>query len=129
MPRRRDDRDDDDRDDDDRPRRSSRRSSRRDDDDEDEDDDEDRRPRRRSSRRDDDDDDDYRPRRRSRGQSFHCPYCDSERTPVVKKETSQVGWIVFFVLLCSVAFCWLCWVGFFITEDKRMCRDCGMKLG
>jgi len=81
-----------------------------------------RRSRRKSV--EEDEDDDRRPRSRSRG--FECPYCGSHRAPIVKTQISSTGWIVFALLLIFTV-C-LCFIGLFITEETRTCRDCGMKL-
>ena len=84
------------------------------------------RPRRRRERDDDDEDDYGRPRRRRRG-SFHCPYCDTDRAPIVRKKISTAGWVLFVVLLIL---CFpLCIIGLFITEDYRECSECGISIG
>jgi hypothetical protein len=82
------------------------------------------RPRRR--RRDEDYDEDYdRPRGKRRG--FVCPFCDSPEPPIIKNEVSQAGWIVLVVL---ILFCWpLFWIGLLMKEEKKVCADCGAKLG
>jgi DNA-directed RNA polymerase subunit RPC12/RpoP len=81
-------------------------------------------PKRRSRRRNDNDYDDDERSPRHRG--FECPYCGSHRMPLVKSQISQTGWIVFALLLIFTV-C-LCFIGLFITEEYRVCRDCGMKL-
>lgn len=95
-------------------------------------------PRRERVRRGRDDyDDDFEERGRGRRRSrrsrierrdgFECPFCGSDEFPRVKNEVSTAGWVVFIIL---ILFCTpLCWIGILITEEKRLCRDCGMKLG
>lgn len=77
-------------------------------------------------RRDDDDYEDDEPRRRRRAE-FRCPYCGSNEVPVVENKISQTGWIVFVVLLlCCFP---LCLIALFVTEERRRCYDCGMRIG
>lgn len=53
---------------------------------------------------------------------FHCPHCQSTAPPVVAKRIGVAGWVVFFALLI---FCFpLCFIGFFIREEYRMCSWC-----
>ena len=112
------------------------RSRYRDEDDEEEDEEDERPSRRgrRSIRRDDDEDEDdeeeERPSRRrgsSRAVGFRCPYCDTDETPTRRKKVSSGGWVMFVVLifLCLP----LCWLGLLMTEDTKVCSDCGIKLG
>jgi hypothetical protein len=70
-------------------------------------------------------DEDRRPRRRREG--FECPFCGSTERPIVKRQVSGAGWVVFFLLLFFTII--FCFVGLFMQEDVRVCRDCGAKLG
>ena len=94
-----------------------------------EDEDEEPSPKRRRDDDDYDDEEDDRTgaRRRVQRRGFECPYCGSHRTPIVKSRISPTGWIVFTLLLIFTV-C-LCFIGLFITEEYRECRDCGMKIG
>jgi hypothetical protein len=87
----------------------------------DDEDDFDDRPSRRRAR--DFEDDDDRPRRRG----FHCPHCGSDEPPVVRKEISAAGWVVFVVMLlvCLPLF----FIGLLMQEEYRVCRECGTRLG
>ena len=94
-------------------------------------DDEDERPSRRKSsrrsRRDEDDDRDDRGRRSNYG--FRCPYCSSKSFPITVSKISTGGWVVFIVLLVTLACFPLCFIGLLMKEDYRECADCGMKIG
>jgi len=57
---------------------------------------------------------------------FSCPFCSSQRRPRTESKTSTGGWILFAVLI-FVCFP-VCWLGFFIREDHRVCADCGVRL-
>jgi DNA-directed RNA polymerase subunit RPC12/RpoP len=57
---------------------------------------------------------------------FCCPYCQTNRPPVWKSEVSQIGWIVFAILLVTT--CFLCFVGFFIRDKYRVCSQCNIRL-
>ena len=57
---------------------------------------------------------------------FSCPYCDSRRPPIWKSEVSQLGWIVFVILLMTT--CFLCFIGLFIRDQYRVCADCKARL-
>ncbi|MBN9122217.1 MAG: LITAF-like zinc ribbon domain-containing protein [Planctomycetes bacterium] len=71
------------------------------------------------------DEEERRPRRRRR-EGFRCPYCGSTEPPIVRRQVSGAGWAVFVILLIfTIVFCFL---GLFIQEDVRYCRDCGAKL-
>jgi DNA-directed RNA polymerase subunit RPC12/RpoP len=74
-----------------------------------------------------DEDDEPRRRRRRRRRSFECPYCGSDDLPSNRSQISAAGWAVFVVgfLVCLP----LCLIGLFITEQYRVCRDCGARLG
>jgi len=60
-------------------------------------------------------------------QGFCCPYCQTTRPPTWKSEVSQVGWIVFAVLLITT--CVFCFVGLFIRDKYRVCSQCKIRLG
>lgn len=75
-----------------------------------------------------DDDDRGYDRRRSRvRRGFRCPYCGSDETPFLRSQISGAGWAVFVIMifLCFP----LCFIGLLITEEYRVCRDCGVRLG
>lgn len=57
---------------------------------------------------------------------FRCPYCQSTRPPSWKSEVSQIGWIVFAILLVTTCVC--CWVGLFIRDKYRVCSQCNIRL-
>ena len=71
----------------------------------------------------DDDYDDRRPRRR-RGPS--CPYCGSRARPIYRQQVSQAGWVVFALLLVFTII--FCFIGLFMTEEVRICPDCGARI-
>ncbi len=80
---------------------------------------------------DDEYDDDRRPRGNTRadrgGSRFNCPFCSSNSPPIRKQKISTAGWVLFVILLIG---CFpLCVIGLFITEDHRVCSDCGITLG
>jgi DNA-directed RNA polymerase subunit M/transcription elongation factor TFIIS len=58
---------------------------------------------------------------------FCCPYCQTKRPPTWKSEVSQVGWIVFAILLITT--CVFCFVGLFIRDKYRICSQCKIRLG
>ncbi len=66
-----------------------------------------------------------RPRRRRR-RGFRCPYCDSPERPVIRRQVSEAGWVVFAVLLFTTLI--FCFIGLLIQEDVRYCRDCRARL-
>lgn len=57
---------------------------------------------------------------------FRCPYCQTTRAPKWKSEVSQIGWIVFAILLVTTCVC--CWVGLFIRDKYRVCSQCNIRL-
>jgi hypothetical protein len=70
--------------------------------------------------------DERRPRRRERRGGFRCPYCGSDERPLIRQQVSMAGWIVFTILLVFTII--FCFIGLFIKEDVRVCRECGAKL-
>lgn len=84
--------------------------------------------------------------RRPRGIS-RCPFCDSTFPPLMKKQVSPAGWVVFSTVIamgfgmCIAGLClWplivvgfvcmpLSVLGILITTEYRVCSDCGAKLG
>lgn len=58
---------------------------------------------------------------------FQCPYCQTTRSPIMRSEISQMGWLVFVVLLVTT--CFGCVVGFFIRDKYRECSQCKIRLG
>ena len=58
---------------------------------------------------------------------FQCPFCQSKSPPLIKKQISTAGWIVFVGLVIA---CFpLSLIGLFIKEEYRVCGSCGIKLG
>ena len=62
-------------------------------------------------------------------QRFSCQYCQTNRPPTWKSEVSQVGWIVFAILLVSCVTAPLCFVGLFIRDKYQVCSQCKIRLG
>ena len=70
-----------------------------------------------------DEEDDYGGR--SRG--YRCPFCRTRDRPHVSTQVSSAGWTVFVIM---ILFCWpLFFIGLLMTEEVRVCSECGMKLG
>lgn len=61
-------------------------------------------------------------------QPFRCPLCSSQMVPRIERRISTAGWVTFAILLVSVAFFWLCWIGLLIKEDVPVCAACNSKL-
>ncbi len=62
----------------------------------------------------------------ARQTGFCCPYCQTTRPPIWKSEVSQIGWIVFAILLMTT--CVFCFVGLFIRDRYRICSQCRIRL-
>jgi lipopolysaccharide-induced tumor necrosis factor-alpha factor len=61
---------------------------------------------------------------------FVCPFCRVQAPPIIQKKVSDVGWVLFVVLLlCCFPLCWLPFVIDGCKEDVRRCSSCGTKLG
>ena len=58
---------------------------------------------------------------------YACPYCQTTAPPIWKSEVSQVGWIVFAILLVTT--CVFCFAGLFIRDKYRVCSRCKVRLG
>ena len=58
---------------------------------------------------------------------FQCPYCQTTRAPTVRSEISQIGWLVFAILLITT--CFGCVIGLFIRDNYRECSQCKIRLG
>lgn len=67
-------------------------------------------------------------KRRRREPDFECPYCGRSDGPRIIKKVSAVGWVLFVVLLLFCCTAPLCWIGFFVTEEERVCSECGCSL-
>lgn len=65
------------------------------------------------------------PRRREHWR-FRCPYCGSSRPPEIEHKVSGGGVAMCIILL--FLFFPLFWLGLFIKEEQRFCRDCGNRL-
>jgi hypothetical protein len=57
--------------------------------------------------------------------NFHCPRCSSQNFPLITRQISTGGWIVFAVLL--VTFFPLFWIGLLIKEEVQICPVCKFK--
>ena len=57
------------------------------------------------------------------GGSFVCPYCCEQAAPILEKQVSSDGWMVFGILL--VCFFPLCWIGLLMREEIPTCSQCG----
>jgi RNA polymerase subunit RPABC4/transcription elongation factor Spt4 len=55
-------------------------------------------------------------------QNFHCPRCGSSLYPVLTRQISTTGWVIFALLLVTTFF--LFWIGLLIKEDVRVCPVC-----
>jgi lipopolysaccharide-induced tumor necrosis factor-alpha factor len=62
--------------------------------------------------------------------NIKCPQCGNEGEPVVSKQMSTNGWIVFAVLLLvCLPLCWIPFVVDSFKEEVRSCPSCGGKIG
>jgi len=59
------------------------------------------------------------------GHNYHCPRCGSNLLPVMTRQISTAGWIVFALLLIFTFFFF--WIGLLIKEDVRVCPVCNFK--
>ncbi len=57
--------------------------------------------------------------------NFNCPRCASQLFPLITRQISTAGWIVFAALL--ITFFPLFWIGLLIKEDVRVCPVCNFK--
>ncbi|MBC7797883.1 MAG: hypothetical protein H7Z37_13500 [Pyrinomonadaceae bacterium] len=58
---------------------------------------------------------------------YNCPYCKTTTPPINISKISDSGWAVFIVMLL---FCLpLFWIGLLMTENRRICPVCGLRLG
>jgi lipopolysaccharide-induced tumor necrosis factor-alpha factor len=63
-------------------------------------------------------------------QRFHCPFCEFQGPPIVRKKISNSGMILFAVLLLvCLPLCWLPFVLDGCKEQIRTCAGCGTRLG
>jgi predicted RNA-binding Zn-ribbon protein involved in translation (DUF1610 family) len=60
------------------------------------------------------------------GHPFRCPRCGCEDPPREYREITATGWVMFVLLL--VFFFPLCFLGLLVTETKRVCPKCGLKI-
>ena len=61
---------------------------------------------------------------------YNCPFCEYQGPPIVSKQLSSNGWILFAVLLLvCVPLCWLPFVLDGCKEEIRKCAGCGARLG
>ena len=58
--------------------------------------------------------------------TFHCERCGSGALPLVRRRVSTLGWVVFVLLLVCFP---LNVLGLLITEEYRVCRRCGIRVG
>lgn len=58
--------------------------------------------------------------------TFKCPFCGSDRLPVVTSKVSVAGWLLFLFLGCFI-------IGllapFVLRDEVRTCASCGVRLG
>ena len=62
----------------------------------------------------------------SQPSGFRCPYCGTNQPPVWRSEVSQLGWVVFAILLVTT--CVFCFVGLFMRNRYRVCSQCRVRL-
>lgn len=61
------------------------------------------------------------------GMSYvRCPFCQTAAPPAIKSRTSTAGWLTFGGLL--VFFPPMCWIGFLIRENYKVCSVCTRRL-
>ena len=58
---------------------------------------------------------------------FQCPYCRTTQAPTAKSEVSQLGWILFVVLLLMT--CFGCVIGLLVRDHYQQCSHCKIRLG
>jgi hypothetical protein len=59
-----------------------------------------------------------------------CPFCHYQGPPMVKKQMSVGGWVLFAVLvLCCLPLCWLPFIIDGCQETVTHCASCKIKLG
>lgn len=63
---------------------------------------------------------------RENGHGFRCPYCGTTHPPVWRSEVSQLGWVIFAILLVTT--CVFCFVGLFVRNRYRVCSQCRVRL-
>ena len=59
--------------------------------------------------------------------SYHCPRCNTQNLPYIKRQISTAGWITFAVLLVTTGIFF--WIGLLIKEDVRVCPVCNTTVG
>jgi hypothetical protein len=57
---------------------------------------------------------------------LNCPYCGNRAPAITNTKISTGGWVTFVVLL--IVFFPLCWIGFLIREEYRVCSRCGSRI-
>ena len=58
---------------------------------------------------------------------YHCPRCNTQNLPYIKRRISTAGWITFAVLLVTTGIFF--WIGLLIREDVRVCPVCNTTVG
>jgi hypothetical protein len=57
--------------------------------------------------------------------TYHCTRCGSNHPPVMQRQISTAGWIVFAIIL--VTFFPLFWIGLLIKDNVMICPVCNFK--
>ena len=61
--------------------------------------------------------------------AIKCPFCAHEGPPVIAKQMSVAGWVLFVVLLLlCLPLCWLPFVIGGCKDEIRKCAACGCKM-
>ena len=62
--------------------------------------------------------------------TFTCPLCNHEGMPIVNRQISVGGWILFAVLVfVCLPLCWIPFVVDGCKEEIRRCANCGSRIG
>jgi RNA polymerase subunit RPABC4/transcription elongation factor Spt4 len=67
----------------------------------------------------------YQPPQPLMNPNYRCMRCGTNHPPVIQRQISTAGWIVFAVLLATTGI--LFWVGLLIKEDAMICPVCKFK--
>jgi RNA polymerase subunit RPABC4/transcription elongation factor Spt4 len=67
----------------------------------------------------------YQPPQPLMNPNYRCMRCGTNHPPVIQRQISTAGWIVFAVLLATTGV--LFWIGLLIKEDAMICPVCNFK--